>query len=152
MKRRLFLIVAAVVPAFPAIARARRTRLLLVCQFGSVKSAISRELIGKRAAQRGIAIEVSSRGITPDSHINPTLLEKLRARGIDPQSQPLTALAPDDVLRADFVAIFNDLPPGYRPKSLIDWRDTGSFNETYDAEEPRLLKRIDALLDVIAER
>lgn len=152
MNRRLILIAGGMLAACPAMARSKRSRVLLVCQFGSVKSAIARELVIRRAAERGIQVSVASRGITPEAHIDRDLLARLRADSIDPEREPLTALAPADVARADYVVVFNNLPAGFRPRKLIDWRDTGSFNDSFAAEAPRLLKRIDALLDTLGAR
>jgi hypothetical protein len=46
-----------------AIAAKRPKRVLFICQFGSVKSPIARELFRRRAKERGIAVIAWSRGI-----------------------------------------------------------------------------------------
>ena len=59
-------------------------RVLFICQYGSVKSPIARELFRRRAKERGIAVIALSRGISPEAHIAPSLLAALKADGIRP--------------------------------------------------------------------
>ena len=56
--------------------------LLFVCQYGTVKSAVAREMTRRRAAELGLVVNVISRGITPQDHISPTLAQRLTADGI----------------------------------------------------------------------
>ena len=133
----------------PAFARIRPMSVLFVCQFGSVKSATARELFRKRAKERGIFVEARSRGITPEAHISPQLLAALTAEGINPAADPLTQLKRRDLRRADIVVIFDTPPKSWTGKHLHDWTDTGSLNQSYAAERPRLIKRIDDLVDEI---
>ena len=65
-------------------------RILFVCQFGSVKSAIARELLKRRAAELHVDLNVSSRGITPEEHFPAPLKAKLGH--IDPAAEPLRQL------------------------------------------------------------
>ena len=44
----------------------RAPHVLFVCLHGTVKSPIARELMRARARERGIAVEVRSRGIEPE--------------------------------------------------------------------------------------
>ena len=134
----------------PAFAQRRPISVLFICQFGSVKSATARELFRRRAQERGIFVEARSRGITPDAHISPQLLAALTAEGINPAADPLTQLKRRDLRRADIVVIFDTPPKNWTGKRLHDWTDTGSLNQSYAAERPRLVRRIDQLLDEIA--
>lgn len=132
--------------AQPALA-ADKPQILLVCQFGSVKSAIARELLIRRAASRGIALHAWSRGITPEEHLSPTLSAQLHAEQIDPTRQPLTALSAVDVDAANMVIAFDPLPFTVSGGKLLDWSDVPSMNSSYDAARKVLDERIDALLD-----
>lgn len=140
--------------ALPGIAHAkpRAPRVLFICQFGSVKSAISRELFRRRAAERGIAVTAFSRGIHPESHLDPHLRERLAGQGIDPARDGQHQLSRRDLHRADYTVLLDRLPPALRGHNLRDWTDLGSFNQSYDTEEPRVKARIDQLLDEIAAR
>jgi protein-tyrosine-phosphatase len=126
------------------------TRVLFVCQFGTVKSALARELFRRRAGQRGITATAFSRGITPAEHLSAAARTSMAADGIDPARDPLRKLAPADLRRADIVVIFNPLPMKLATRPVRDWAATPSVNDDYANARPELDRRIDALLDEIA--
>ncbi len=141
----------AVLPGI-AIARPDPPRVLFICQFGSVKSAISRELFRRRAAERGIAAIAVSRGILPEMHLDPHLRALLASQGIDPARDGQHKLSRHDLRRADYAILFDKLPRGWNARNARDWTDLGSFNQSYATEEPRVKARIDQLLDEIAAK
>lgn len=143
-------LLASVVVA-PASATKELT-VLFICQFGSVKSATARELFRQRAASRGVRVRAFSRGITPEAHMSPALAAALANEGIEPAHDPLSQLQAGDLKRADMTIIFDKLPPGVHGKKLHDWTDLGSFNDSWATERPRLLARIDALIDELSAR
>lgn len=143
----------AVFVAFPAsVAFASRAipEVLFICQYGSVKSAVTRELFRKAAIQRNIAVAVKSRGITIEAHLLPALKAVLASEGIDPEREPLLKLEQADLRRADITVLLDPLPLGMRARRVHDWTDTESFNQSFSSERPRLVARINALLDEIA--
>ena len=135
-----------------AVARSRPPRVLFICQFGSVKSAISRELFRRRAAERGIAAIAISRGIQPESHLDPHLRDRLAGHGIDPARDGQHKLTRGDLRRADYTVLLDSLPPGWIGRNPRDWTDLGSFNQSYGTEEARVKAKIEQLLDEIAVR
>jgi hypothetical protein len=134
----------------PATAQRRVPRVLFVCQYGSVKSPIARELLRKRARERRIAVSAFSRGVTPMSHLPSAVSARLPAEGIDPAREGLHRLLPVDAGYADVVVFFNPLPPGFRAARMLDWTAVPSVNETYPAARAELDRRIDRLLDELA--
>jgi hypothetical protein len=154
--RRSLLREAVVLALGPQLAGASAAsaapRILLVCQFGTVKSSIARELLKRRAAERHVPVQVTSRGITPQQHITTELLARLGKDGIDPAAQPLTKLGPTDVANADLVIAFDKLPAGYHPPALEDWSDLPSMENDYDRARAVLDARIDRLLDRLSTR
>jgi protein-tyrosine-phosphatase len=134
----------------PAFAKREQPVVLFICQFGTVKSAITRELFRQRARERGIAVVALSRGITPGQHLAPALQRQLLAEGIDPAHDSLKQLSSGDLSLADVTVTFDPLPPGLPTHRLQDWRDIGSFNDNYATERARVIARIDALLDWIS--
>ena len=154
--RRTVLAAMVLVPftALPGIAEARprAPRVLFICQFGSVKSAISRELFRRRAAERGITAIAVSRGIHPESHLDTQLRERLAGQSIDPARDGQHKLTRSDLRRADYTVLLDPLPPGWHGRVTRDWTDLGSFNQSYATEEPRVKAKIDQLLDEIATR
>ena len=140
-----------VVAAAPAWPHPRKSlRVLFICQYGTAKSAIARELFRRRARERGMAVTAFSRGLTLADHISSPLHQMLSADGIDPAADPATVLARRDWQHADLVVAFNPLPKNVRPEHLRDWSDLGSFNDDYAHTRPDLDRRIEALLDAIA--
>ncbi|MCL6740508.1 hypothetical protein LZ518_05105 [Sphingomonas sp. RB56-2] len=156
MDRRFLLVGAISVALLPQIAKGaahgRSPRILFVCQFGTVKSPIARELLKRRAAERRIAIAVSARGITPEEHLPPELLHRLAQEGIDPASEPLTKLQPSDIAAADLVVAFDKLPSEYHPRRFKDWSDLPSMLNDYGHARSMLDARIDKLLDGLIGR
>ena len=153
--RRAFLtlvIASAATVSTGVAARCRPARVLLVCQYGSVKSAVARELMKRRAAERGIVIEVRSRGITPAEHVSPSLAAALRLEGVDTHAQALTVLAPEDLQTADVIVGLEPPSKTSLPASALDWSDLPSFNTEYARARPLLAARIDALLNEVDRR
>ena len=134
----------------PASAKRRVPRVLFVCQYGSVKSPIARELLRRRARERGIAVSTFSRGITPEAHLPSEIAATLLAEGIEPARDGLHRLLPIDVESADVVVYFNPMPAGFRAPRMLDWTAVPSVNQSYDAARADLNRRIEALLDELA--
>ena len=127
------------------------TRVLFVCQYGTVKSALARELFRKRAGERHIRAIAFSRGITPAEHLSAAARASMVADGIDTARDPLRKLAPADLRRADIVVIFNPLPMKLVTRPIRDWAATPSVNDDYANARSELDRRIDTLLDEIAK-
>lgn len=124
-------------------------RVLFICQYGTAKSAIAREVFRQRAQARGIPVFAYSRGITPAEHISPTLRTRLLADGIDPAREPVQTLAQADIKSADIVVTFNPVPKTLRARRTLDWSSLPSMNDAYPRARADLLVRVDALLDRI---
>lgn len=139
----------ALVVVSTSVVAKRTPNILFVCRFGSVKSPVAREYFRRRAAERGLVFSVKSRGITPEAHISESLLVSLKRDGIDQDRDGLHKLRHYDLRQADILVIFDTLPSGLKGKNLHDWTNTGSFNESFATEKPKLLLRIDALIDEI---
>ena len=128
----------------------RTPKILFVCQFGTAKSAIAREVFRQRAKLRGINVFASSRGITLEDHVSEELQKNLRADGINSTADPAQVLAREDWRDADILVNFNPLPPSVDHADVRDWSDIPSVNSDYKNARKILNKRIDALLDEIA--
>lgn len=126
--------------------------VLFVCQFGTAKSAIARELFRRRAAERGIAVTAFSRGITPEPHLSAQTRALLAAEGIDPDRDKLAPLQRADLDVADTVVIFNPLPAALDSPRAQDWSALPSVNDAYPLARAELDRRIDALLDRIEQK
>jgi protein-tyrosine-phosphatase len=147
--RRLLLILPLVFAAAPATAACRPQVVLFVCPAGTVKSAIAREALKRRAATAGLAIDVRSRGIAPEDHVSPALAQRLRADGINPAAEPALAVTAADVARADMVVAFDAAAEAPVMKGARAWA-TPSWNADYDTAKADLDRRLDGLVAELA--
>jgi protein-tyrosine-phosphatase len=148
LSRRALVTALAAALSLPAIGAPMKPapKILFVCQFGTVKSAIARELLKRRAAERHVPLSVTSRGITPEEHLPPAILSKLRLDHINPAAQPLRKLSQADLDAADRVIVFDKLPAGLRAKSIEDWTDLPSIVNDYAKARAALDRRIETLV------
>jgi arsenate reductase (thioredoxin) len=149
--RRAFIgagfILAAGLQFGPLHAKIKTTKkILFVCQYGTAKSAITREIFRQRARQRGIEVFAFSRGITIEDHVPPKLRQNLAKDGINPSIEPPQLLKPDDWQSADILVAFNPLPADVRHPDIRDWTDLPSIIDAYKKTRSIMKTRIDSLL------
>lgn len=140
----------------PTLARAQAApcsppSVLFVCPAGTVKSAIARETLRRRAARSGISVQVNSRGIHPEDHVSPALAAQLKADGLDPGREPARVLSPADVAAADIVIAFDKAAEAPELKDARSW-DTPSWNDDYTGAKSALSAHVDRLLDELRAR
>ena len=126
---------------------ARPKRVLFVCQFGTVKSPIARELFRREAESRGALVRAESRGVSPEDHVSHTLQEALNADGLEIRRDPVRALDRSDLAEADIIVLFDALPAMFGIWAHRNWSDLPSMNADYVAARDILVGRITALLD-----
>lgn len=146
-----FLVVAPL-PALASTTPCNPQEIVFVCRFGTVKSPIAREHFRRRAAERGLAVKVQSRGLTPEDHISAKLSAALRADRIDPRGEPIVVLSNADLTGNRLVVAFDPPSADARLKGARDWSDLPSMNADYDKARADLVGRIDRLLDELAAK
>jgi protein-tyrosine-phosphatase len=116
-----------------------------------VKSAIAREILKRRARERGIPVHAWSRGLVIEDHVSPALAARLSADRIDPQSEPARVLAAGDVKNAGIVIAFDEAAhaPGLEVARV--W-DTPGFLADYDGAKAAVQARVEALLEELQAR
>ena len=125
--------------------------VLFVCPAGTVKSAIARETLRKRAAASGVRVRVVSRGLHPEDHVSPALAANLRADGLDPAAEPARPLQDADVAAADIVVAFDEAAQAPALKGARVW-DIPSWNNDYPGAKGALATRTEALIDELRAR
>jgi len=150
--RRATVLGLAAAAALPARALAMRVpRVLFICRYATVKSATARELLRKRARERGVGVKVRSRGITPVDHLPPAIRQRLIDQfGIDPAAERPQALQQADLDRADVVVLFDNLPPSLHKMGPLDWTDQPSLLEQFEPSMAYLEAHLAVLLDRLA--
>ena len=155
MSRRVLLVSALATSLIGACASARRGPhpvVLFVCQYGTAKSAIARELFRRRARQRHLAIEAFSRGLTIEDHLTPQLRQRLASDGINTELETPQVLAPRDWQHASVVVAFNPLPLEVPREKVRDWTDLPSITDDYANTRAILDRRLEALIDELGAR
>lgn len=120
--------------------------VLFICPSGTVKSAIARELLKRRATERGVAVHVWSRGLKIADHVTPELAARLKADGLDPRAEPPRPLTPADLTHTDIVVAFDEAARAPGLEHARVW-DIPGFLADYDAAKAGLAARIEHLLD-----
>ncbi|ENZ82891.1 MULTISPECIES: low molecular weight phosphatase family protein [Caulobacter] len=125
-------------------------RVLFVCPAGTVKSAIAREVLRRKAPAWQVPIEVRSRGLKIEDHLYPELAERLHADGIEPTSEPARTFALADAAWADIVIAFDEAAAAPGLSEARAWR-TPSWVTDYDRAKADLDQRLGELLNELAE-
>lgn len=120
-------------------------QVLFVCEAGTVNSAIARELFRARAAEAGLEVRVTSRGLHPEDHLTPAVAAQLRAGGVDPAREPAKALAETDVAAASIVIAFNAAAADPRLRSARRW-GVPSWGADYATAKAAMDSQIDKLV------
>jgi hypothetical protein len=152
LRRRLLaaLIALPLLGLGKARASTAKKTVLFVCEAGTVKSAVSRELFRRRIAARRLQVVTISRGLVPAEHRSPALIARLAADGIDTMREPVLALDQQTLDAADVVVLFAALPPGFTRPDARDWIETPSMNDKYAEARAYLDAHLDALAQELA--
>lgn len=152
--RRAFIIAGALIAASFSTARAAGhwPSILFVCQFGTARSPTAREVMKRHAAERGVAVDVSSRGVTPEDHLSAEVHDKLMAMGINRYAEAVQSLGAADLAAADIIVILNSLSVPIAHGDIRDWSYLPSMSEDFGNAMQDLDHRIEALLDEVSRR
>ena len=124
-------------------------KVVFVCEHGSAKSVIAAAEFERMAKERGVAVQVVSRGTNPDAEIGPAIRQGLHADGIDvgAAAKPIKVSAKDLEGAAKVVSFGPDLaerlPKGAK---AADWSATPSPGKDYRAARDYIVKRMESLL------
>ncbi len=128
-------------------------KIVFVCEHGAAKSVIASKELEKLARERGISIQAVSRGKTPDPDIPLLVRTGLKADGIEIGTMKPIQVKPEDLRDAARVISFGpDLSAVTGQKlSVEDWSATPDVSENFPAARDYIVKRLQTLLDQIAE-
>lgn len=142
---------ACSLPAGAAAKPCNRTRVLFVCPMGSVKSAIAREELRRAVRQRGLNVEVQSRGLTPADDVTPELAARLKKEGIDPKTDPLRRFTPQDARQADITIAFDEAAKAPGLEDARPWHSP-SWISDYPNAKQTMDQHIAQLTDELSRR
>jgi protein-tyrosine-phosphatase len=128
-------------------------KIVFVCEHGAAKSVIAAKELEKLARERGIAIQAVTRGTTQDPVIPNLVRAGLKADGIEIGAMKPVQLKPEDLKDAARVISFGpDLSAvGGQMSRVDDWGATPDPSANFQATRDYIVKRLQMLLDQIAE-
>ena len=143
--RRSLLLVLIGVSAFGQ--KPAPPKVVFVCEHGAAKSVIAAAEFKRLAKEKGLAVEVISRGTQPDAEIPPLVRKGLQADGIDIGAAKPVKVSAADLKGATKVITFGPdlqelLPAGLK---ATDWSATPSPSADYRAARAYIVKQLEAL-------
>jgi arsenate reductase (thioredoxin) len=128
-------------------------KIVFVCEHCAAKSVIAVKELEKLARERGISIQAVSRGTTPDPDIPLYVRTGLKADGIEIGTMKPVQVKPEDLRDAARVISFGpDLSAvGGQMLRIDDWGATPDVSGNFPAARDYIVKRLQTLLDQIAE-
>ena len=128
-------------------------KIVFVCEHGAAKSVVAAKELEKLARERGISIQAVSRGRTPDPDIPLVVRTGLKADGIEIGTMKPVQVKPEDLRDAARVISFGpDLSAVAGQKVRVeDWSATPDVSGNFPAARDYIVKRLQTLLDQIAE-
>jgi protein-tyrosine-phosphatase len=122
-------------------------KIVFVCEHGSSKSLVAANFCRRIAKERGIDIQVVSRGTAPEASVPAGARNGLQSDGIDIGAFKPTRVSAADLKDAAKVISFGpDLSP-FTHGPVEDWSATPAVNDDYNAARNYIRKRLETLLD-----
>jgi arsenate reductase (thioredoxin) len=125
-------------------------KIIFVCEHGAGKSVIAASYFNKFAKEQMSITLAYYRGLFPEAKVSPAAAAGLTKDDLfDPSIKP-QKLSFSDVVGADRVILFTDLPPDYQIDNTEDWSTIANVNAPYDLRRNSIVKKINELLDSLA--
>jgi protein-tyrosine-phosphatase len=148
----LALVAALIGSTLPSQSAASPT-IVFVCEHGAAKSLIAATYFNKLAAERGLAVRASFRGVDPQDDLSVRAVAGLRADGLAiPEQKPL-AIGSRDIAGATHIfAIGCQLPAGARSSGKAASWDDVPDDQGYPAMRDAIVTHVRALLDELQSK
>jgi hypothetical protein len=128
------------------------TRVVFVCEHGSVKSLVAMEYFNRRSQERGLLYRAVARGTAPDPTVPARVREGLHGDGFDVAAFVPRLLSASDVDDAALVVSFDEditKTVGSRVRYL-EWNDLPGVLADYPRGRDAIVRQVDALIDTLA--
>jgi hypothetical protein len=126
--------------------------VVFVCQYGYAKSLVAAKHFERMAAERGLTVRVSARGLTPKDAVPAPIEQALRGDGLPVDGYAPVALAASDVAAADVVVTFGVDSPFPSKGRVVRWDDVGALSEDYPKAREQIRAHLAPLLDELSKR
>ena len=129
-------------------------KVVFVCEHGAAKSVIAATEFQRMAKEKGLNLDVVSRGTSPDAEIAPGVRAGLRADGLDAGSGNPVKVTKQDLAGAVKVISFGPdlsalLPEGAK---VLDWSATPAPGKDYRAARDHIRQQLRSLLDELSTK
>jgi len=131
---------------------AQSTKVLFVCEHGSVRSLVAMEHFNRRARERGLPYQAVARGTAPAPTVPSQVRDGLQADGFDVSGFVPRLLRASDVEDVALVISFDDditETVGGRTRYL-KWDDLPGVLTDYAVGRDAIVSQVDALIDSLA--
>lgn len=146
---------AVVLAAGPAPAERKEpgpSTVVFVCLHGNVKSLIASRWFERLAAERGVAVRVTSRGLEPENPVPPAIAERLASDGFDVRGFEARPFVPADLEGASRVVLIGAEAPAWAKGDarVVRWDGIPPTSESYEACRDGMRDRMGSLLESLA--
>jgi arsenate reductase len=148
----LSLVAVLIASTLPSQTAASPT-IVFVCEHGAAKSLIASSYFNKLAAERGLTVRASFRGVDPQDDLSVRAVAGLRADGLPIPEQKPIAIGSADIANATHIfAIGCQLPAAARSSRKAGSWDDVPNDQGYPAMRDAIVRHVRALLDELQSR
>ena len=124
-------------------------KVVFVCEHGAAKSIIAKAEFERIARQKGLSVEVVSRGTVPDAEIASGVRQGLLADGTDLGPIKPVKISAKDLQNTTAIVTFGPDLSEWLPKGVktLDWSVTPSPSKDYKQARDYIRKQVEALAD-----
>ena len=127
------------------------TRVVFVCEHGSVKSLVAAVYFNRSAEERGLTYRAVARGVAPEPSVPASVREGLRTDGFPVSDFVPQALTKLEVSHARLVVSFDqDVTQVVRSTRYLKWDGLPGVLADYPRGRDAIVERVDALIDELA--
>lgn len=123
--------------------------VVFVCEHGSAKSVIAASYFNRLATEKGLQYRAIARGTKPDERIDPKVVSKLAADGLDVSTWKPVKISEKDVHGAKRVitlSLEQPIPTSVPPQKLFEWKNISSVSQDYESARQDIVRRVNDLL------
>ena len=127
--------------------------VVFVCEHGNVKSLIASEWFNRLAAERGLEVRATYRGVSPEATVPAPIAAHLVDDGFDVRGFRPRQFGPSDLAGAVRIVVIGTEPPSFSSRGHVRverWDGVPPASENYSASRDVLRTRIGKLLDELA--
>ena len=116
--------------------------IIFVCEHGAAKSIVAAGYFNQLARELNLKLHAIARGTNPDREFSPIAIDGLRRDGMDvPEGAPIE-LTREDVVIAQQIISFCELPEHYNIAQYEKWDDIPPVSENYDITRDRIVTKL----------